>query len=123
MRQLTIKSATPGWGPSIVPHPNDASVYLVVDDYGPDGQVWREMAADRTDLETVLNDLMTGQFHAPDRVVAFNVGDRWADDVSRDIARELRLRADLTGQDLSETLTDFVQRHIGAERQLVLRLA
>ena len=32
----------PGWTPSIVPNEHDHTVYIVADDLGPTGQVWRE---------------------------------------------------------------------------------
>jgi hypothetical protein len=48
---------------------------------------------------------------------------RWANDVSEDIAREIKMRADLAHRDLSSTIEEFVKRHVGArERQLALRL-
>jgi hypothetical protein len=110
------------WTPSIVPGGDDETVYLVVDCYGKGGCVWREAEVGKTDLETVLDDLMSGQYSDPDRVIAFNTADNWAQDVSDDIARELRRRADLAYEDLSSTIEDFVIRHAGRERQLNLRL-
>lgn len=47
------------------------------------GAVYQETEIERTDLETVISDLMTGQLNAPVRVVAFNTLEHWADDVSR----------------------------------------
>jgi hypothetical protein len=66
---------------------------------------------------------MSGQYSDPDRVIAFNTSESWAQDVSSDIARELRRRADLAYQDLSSSIEDFVIRYAGRERQLGLRLA
>jgi hypothetical protein len=111
------------WTPSIVPNDFDQNVYLVVDDFGREGLSFREISLDRTDVESVIADLMAGQYIAPVRVVAFNTAERWANDVSEDIAREIRRRADLTYEDVSSTIEDFVTRHAGRERQLALRLA
>jgi hypothetical protein len=66
---------------------------------------------------------MTGQFNNPVRVVAFNIAERWADDASEDIAREIMRRFDLAGAELPSTLEGFIERHLGPERQLTLRLA
>jgi hypothetical protein len=44
---------------------------------------------------TVIADLMSGDFNEPVRVVAFNTRERWADDVSRQIAEEIQERCDL----------------------------
>jgi hypothetical protein len=87
------------------------------------GRAWREADAGETDLETVINDLMSGQYNDPQRIVAFNTFEHWADDVSEDVARELRRRADLRHEDLSSSIEDFVVRHAGRELQLNLRLA
>jgi hypothetical protein len=59
----------------------------------------------------------------PVRVVAFNVTERWAEDASEDIAREIMRRFDLAGDELPTALEGFMERHIGPERQLTLRLA
>jgi hypothetical protein len=65
---------------------------------------------------------MTGQFNSPVRVVAFNTAERWAEDASEDIAREIMRRVDLAGE-VSSTLEGFVDRHLGPERQITFRLA
>jgi len=71
----------------------------------------------------VLSDLVTGQFSNPQSVIASNLAEQWAADVSADVAQELRRRADLAGDDVSSTIVDLVERHGGGERQLALRLA
>jgi hypothetical protein len=75
-----------GWTPSIVPYGADQTVYLVVDRFGGLGTVYRETEVERTDLETIITDLMSGQFNDPVRVGAFNTLEHWAQDVSKDIA-------------------------------------
>jgi len=49
---------------------------------GRQGCVWREADAERTDLETVIAELMSGQYRDPRRVIAFNTAERWSEDVS-----------------------------------------
>ena len=39
------------WTPSIVPQGDDQNVYLVVDDLGHLGQIWREAGVEMTDCE------------------------------------------------------------------------
>jgi hypothetical protein len=112
-----------GWTPSIVPYGADQTVYLVVDHFGRHGSVYRETDVDRTDLETVITDLMSGQFNDPVRVVAFNTLEHWAQDVSKDVALEIQTRCDIDGQDVPENLRDFVDSCAGPNRQLALRLA
>ena len=110
------------WTPSIVPTTQDQTTYLVVDDFGRAGLSFHEINLDRTDLDSVIADLMAGQYDNPVRVVAFNTAEHWANDVSHDIAREIRRRADLAYEDVSSSIEDFVTRHAGRERQLAMRL-
>ena len=111
------------WTPSIVPTDTDETVYLVADDFGQIGRAWREADYDATDLETVIQDLLSGEYSNPIRVVAFNTAERWSEDVSEDVARELRRRCDLQMRDVPSSIQDFVERHEGhAWRQLTLRL-
>lgn len=97
------------WTPSIVPNDLDQTVYLVVDDFGRAGLSFHETNLYRTDLETVITGLMAGQYGNPNRVVAINTAERWANDVSE--------------EDVSSNIEDFVTRYAGRERQLALRLA
>ena len=108
--------------PSIVPTDGDQTVYLVEDCLDSLGCVWRESDVDKSDLETVINDLMAGEYRDPRRVIAFNTAEHWSEDVSGDIAREIQRRADLTFNDVSSVLQAFVDRHAGREKQLALRL-
>ena len=86
------------------------------------GTAYREMDVERADLETVIADLMSGEFHAPVRVIAFNMLGHWADDVSRQIAEEIQRRCDISGEPVPEHIRDFVEDHSGPTRQLALRL-
>lgn len=111
------------WTPSIVPSGTGETVYLVVDDFGSNGRVYRETDADTADLETVIVDLLDGQYHNPVRVVAFNTFEGWSQDVSRDIAQELRRRCDLQSQDVPSGIQDFVERlERYDQQQLTMRL-
>jgi hypothetical protein len=111
------------WTPSIVPESNDQNVYLVLDDLGRLGRIWPEADAEATDLETVITDLLTGQYSSPVRVVAFDTAERWSEDVSEDVADELRRRCDLHMRELPASISDFVERHETENRQqLMLRL-
>ena len=111
-----------GWTPSIVPK-GAKTVYLVVDRFGGLRTAYRDTDIERTDLETVIIDLISGQFNDPVCVVAFNTLEHWAQDVSKDIALEIRSRCDIDGDDVPEALRDFVDSHAGPDRQLALRLA
>jgi hypothetical protein len=99
------------WTPSIVPDDHDHTAYLVAEDFGRLGRAWREPDYASTDLETVVSDLLTGQYINPIRVVAFNTGEHWSQDVSEEVAAELRRRCDLNSREPPSSISDFVQRH------------
>jgi hypothetical protein len=101
------------WTPSIVPNGHDHTVYLVADDLGQTGRIWPEADFETTDLETITADLLTGQYKNPIRVVAFNTAEGWSQDVSSEIAHELRLRCDQQQRDVPFFLQDFVDRYEG----------
>jgi hypothetical protein len=101
------------WTPSIVPKGDDQTVYLVADDFGRIGRSWRESDVDTADFETVITDLLEGQYNDPIRVVAFNTAEKWSQDVSADVAHELRKRCDLQMRDVPFFLQGFVDRYEG----------
>jgi hypothetical protein len=111
------------WTPSIVPKGDDQNVYIVLDDFGRLGRSYRETDPERADLETVIVDLLGGQYNDPVRVVAFNTFEGWSQDVSADIAQELRRRCDLQLRDVPSSIQDFVDRQDRIDGQLSLRLA
>jgi hypothetical protein len=110
------------WTPSIVPNENDRTVYLVAEDFGKFGRAWTEADYATADLEIVIQDLLTGQYQNPIRVVAFNTAERWSEDVSEDVAHELRRRCDLQMHDIPFFLQDFTDRYEGRYRDIQLPL-
>ncbi|MGY8683372.1 hypothetical protein Q2941_37185 [Bradyrhizobium sp. UFLA05-153] len=78
--------------PSIVPQGADQNTYLVLEDFGRMGCYWRETDADNADRETLIRDLVEGQYSRPVRIVAFNTAEGWSRDATMDIADELRRR-------------------------------
>jgi len=81
---MPFSSATPG----LVPH-FDVTVHIVLDDFGKAGRVYRETDEAEASFESVSDDLITGQFNNPVRVIAFNTAEGWSRDVSEDVAREV----------------------------------
>jgi hypothetical protein len=110
------------WTPSIVPNGHDQTFYLVVNNFGKLGTAFGETDVAEADLETTINDLMSGQYSDPVRVVAFNTVEHWSEDVSEDVAREIMRRLDLAGDAVPSSIAVFVDSHLGPDRQLSLRL-
>ena len=101
------------WTPSIVPGDDDRDVCLVVNDFGGRlGRAWCETDVEATDLETVIQDLLDGQYSNPVRVVSFNTGEGWSRDISADIAEELRRRCDLQLRDIPSNILDSSLRDV-----------
>ena len=111
-----------GWTPGTVPYGADQTAYLLIDRFHGLG-VYRETEVERADLETIITDLMSGQFNDPVRIVAFDTLEHWSEDVSKDIALEIQSRSDINGHDVPETGQDVVDTQAGPDRQLALRLA
>ena len=93
--------------PPVVPYGADQTIYLVVEGPSRHG-IARQ--SERADIETVISDLLSGKFSDPIEVVAFNTLEHWSDDLSRDIAREIRCRCDIDGYDVPDYLREFVGR-------------
>ena len=109
--------------PSIVPLDRlDRDIHLVLEDFGARaGCAWRETDEQDTDRETVLRDLISGQYAFPVRIVVFNAIEGWSRDATEDIADALAERAALEGLDISSALEAFIQAN--ASRPFGLQLA
>jgi hypothetical protein len=98
-----------GRSPSIIPG-GEPTVYLVMDDLGGRlGRIWREVEAEATDYETVIRDLLSGQYSNPVRVVSFNIAEGWSRDVSAEIAEDLQQGCYLENKELPDSLMAFVE--------------
>ena len=98
--------------PSIVPHGADQDTYLVLDDFGGRlGCAWRETDADSADRETLIRELLNGQYSNPVRIVAFNTSEGWSRDVTVEIADELRRRYVEFGE-VPDSVLDFMEANV-----------
>jgi len=108
--------------PSIVPAASE-DYYIVVNDFGRFGTAFAETDLNRANYETTIADLMSGQHCDPLRVIMFNPDTDRAEDVSHAIAQEILRRLGLEDRPMPRELEDFIDRHVGPDRQLTLRLA
>jgi hypothetical protein len=109
-----MRELAPGLVPSF-----DATVHLVLDDFGKLGRAYLETDEERADRETLVQNLLVGHYKKPIRVVAFNTAEFWSRDVSEDVAWEVVHRAVANGSRLPDATHDFVARHLG--EQVALR--
>ena len=107
--------------PSIVPADRlDRDIYLVREDFGARaGCAWRETDEADPDLEAVLQNLLSGQYAYPVRIVSFNPVEAWSRDATSDVAT-LAQRAD-TDAKVSSALQDFIAAN--ATRRFDMQLA
>src|ERR1700675_4508010 len=110
---MPFKSAMPG----LVPH-FDVTVHIVLDDFGKAGSVYRETAEEDTTLGSVVDDLLTGQFNNPVRVVAFNTSEGWSRDVSEVVAREVMRRVAGRVRPLAASSRKFVEAYVDEDELL-----
>ena len=82
--------------PPLAQQSSDSTVYLVLD-----------RAAD---LQTVVDDLLSGRYRHPLRVVAFNMADGGTHDVTAEIARKVLSCAVELDHELPAAIRDFVRR-------------
>ena len=108
--------------PSIVPHGEEHDVYVVEHDSRDSGRIWAAADSAASGFETVVMDLLTGQYAKPVRVVVFNVGEGWCRCGSAEVAHELRRRCDLQLRDIPFFLQYFVDRYEGRYRDVQLPL-
>ena len=66
---------------------------------------------------------MAGQHSDPLRVIMLNPETNRSEDVSHAIAHEILRRLGLKAAGIPHGLEDFIDRHVGPDRQLTLRLA
>jgi hypothetical protein len=102
---------------SLVPN-FDVTVHIVLDDYGKAGRAYRETDEEDTTIGSVVDDLLSGQFNNPVRVVAFNTSEGWSRDVSEDIAREVLRRVAERGRPLAISSRQFVGAYVDEDELL-----
>jgi hypothetical protein len=123
VRPKAVLMGNSNWTPSIIPGRETVQdACLVIDDLGHLGLIYCESDVETADVETVIADLLDGQYFNPVSVICFNVDEGWSRDISAQVAAELRRRCDLQAGDVPSSVQDFVERHEGRSRQLSLRL-
>jgi hypothetical protein len=102
-----MRTQTPSLAPDEQPH--DGTVYIVLNDFGELGRAYVETDEAKVDERIVVNNISSGEYSNPVRVVAFNTAEGWSRDVTEDIARAL-LEREARESDLSESAKKFVER-------------
>jgi hypothetical protein len=94
----------------------DVTVYIVLNYFGSRlGHAYCETGDDEADESTAIENILSGQYSHPLRVVAFNTAEGWARDVTEDIARAVLSRASTERRSIGVGAQDFVVRALGAD--------
>ena len=94
---------------------SDATVYLVLNDFGPLGRAYVETDEAQADEATIVENILNGQYSQPLRVVAFNTAEGWARDVTEDIARAALSRAQSERRPIGKVAQEFLERTLGVD--------
>lgn len=91
----------------------DVTVHIVLNDCGPLGRAFVETDEDEVDEDTIVENILNGQYSHPVRVIAFNTAEGRADDVTEDIAVAVLNRAQREHRSIGKVVRDFLERALG----------
>jgi hypothetical protein len=69
------------------------------------------------DEATIKENILSGQYSCPLRVVAFNTAERWSRDVTEDIAVAVMNHANGEGRSIGKAAQEFLERVLGEKTQ------
>ena len=101
--------------PPLAPDVPAASVHIVLNDFGPLGCAYVGTDEANADEATIVENILDGQYSCPLRIVAFNIAEGWAEDVTEDIAIAVLSRARSKHRLIGKVVQGFVERALGAE--------
>jgi hypothetical protein len=105
-----MRSQTPPLAPG-----DDVTVHIVLNDFGPLGRAYVETDEAKADEATIIENILSGQYSHPVRVVAFNTAEGWACDVTEDIARAVWSKARSEYRPIGKVAQEFLERTLGAD--------
>jgi hypothetical protein len=105
--------------PSIVPT-TEHTTYLLMDEIGEYGNVWREMSEGEANEATIIRWIIEGQINRPLKIVAFNTEEGWSRDITHDIATKLLDLNHQNGVALGAAAREFVERVTGRYATVVV---
>jgi hypothetical protein len=94
--------------------PSRDPVHLVLCDFGKLGSAFVETPPVTTESE-VVEGILHGQYDAPLQVIAFDVDEGWARDVSEDIAGLVIEKARREERSIPASARKFVEKHLDEE--------
>jgi Mg/Co/Ni transporter MgtE len=96
---------------------SDVTVHIVLNDFGDLGRAYVETDEAEADQATIVDNILTGQYSHPLRVVAFNTAEGWARDVTEDVAHAVLDRARREDRSIGNGAQEFLERTLGEAAQ------
>jgi hypothetical protein len=93
--------------PASCPLPG-SHLHFVLCDFGKNGRAFVETDPAYADRNTIISNLIAGEYERPLNVIAFNLAEGWACDVSESIAKAIMKG----GAVLTDGTTAFVAAHL-----------
>ncbi|HEY6861963.1 MAG TPA: hypothetical protein VI358_19525 [Pseudolabrys sp.] len=100
----------------LVPDKNsDVTVHIVLNDFGDLGRAYVETDEAEADEATIIDNILSGQYSRPPRVVAFNTAEGWSRDVTEDIAAAVVSKALSERRPIGKAAQEFLERALGVD--------
>ena len=99
----------------LAPREPDVTFHIVLNDFGPLGRAFVETDEAQADEATIVENILSGEYSHPLRVVAFNTAEGWASDVTEDIARVVLSKARSEPRSIGIAAQEFLVRTLGVE--------
>ena len=96
--------------PSLVPSSDhDHALHFVLCDFGKYGKSYIETDPSEADRDTIVRNMIEGQYNHPLRVIALNPAEGWSRDVSEEIAKAVVTAAEADDRVLTAGTSAFVE--------------
>ena len=99
----------------LAPREPDVTVHIVLNDFGPLGRAYVETDEAEADEATMVENILSGQYSHPVRVVALNTPEGWARDVTEDIARVVLSKVRSEHRSIGIAAREFLVRVLGVD--------
>jgi hypothetical protein len=95
----------------------DITVHIVLNDFGNLGRAYVETDEAAADEATIIDNILSGQYSHPLRVIAFNTSEGWSRDVTEDIAVAAMNRVRSEQRTIGKVAQEFLERVLGETAQ------
>jgi hypothetical protein len=96
----------------LAPGEPDVVIHLVLNDFAR-GRAYVETEEAQADQESIIENILSGQYSHPLRVIAFNVAEGWARDATEDIAHAVLDRARGHNRPIAGAAQEFLEKTLG----------